>query len=546
MAKIIPDGWRELKVTGGAQREIDTLALLARELPDAYRVYHAVHWTNTVNSRGFSIYGEIDFVVVNRAGNVLLIEQKSGPLEETPEGLVKRYDDAPKNVRTQMARNVAEFQGKLYKRPGCNKVRVENLLYCPDYRVQRIETAGLSPDRIVDSRRKDEFVGVIQQFLPEGTVSLQANRVDVFLRGLIQLEPDVSALLGQAEALVTRIAGGLAYWARQIEVEPFRLRVVGTAGSGKTQLALKEFEATIEAGGRPLYVCFNRPLADHFARIAPAGGEVATLHMFCDRFLRDHGITPDFKRDHAFEQLVLDASALPVPNTWLFDTVIVDEGQDFYPEWRDLVFRHARESARMLWLEDPMQRLYERPEVALPGWVRLRANRNYRSPRNVVKFLSDLLPAGEVIDPAGPFFEGDLEVLTYADAAELTAKVKQGLQQCHDAGYQPGDMAIVTFRGQQKSALFPYNQLGRYTLRTFSGKYDLLGDPVYTDGKVLLETVYRFKGQAAPAIIFAEIDFEELDERTLRKLFVGMTRARLKLILVVSERAAQQLLQGAT
>ena len=36
MAKVIPYGWRELEVSGGAQREIETLALPARDLPDAY------------------------------------------------------------------------------------------------------------------------------------------------------------------------------------------------------------------------------------------------------------------------------------------------------------------------------------------------------------------------------------------------------------------------------------------------------------------------------------------------------------------------------
>jgi hypothetical protein len=56
MAKIIPDGWRELAVTGGAQREIETLAMLAAGLPDSYRVYHAVHWTNVGSGKGFSIY----------------------------------------------------------------------------------------------------------------------------------------------------------------------------------------------------------------------------------------------------------------------------------------------------------------------------------------------------------------------------------------------------------------------------------------------------------------------------------------------------------
>jgi hypothetical protein len=45
-------------------------------------------------------------------------------------------------------------------------------------------------------------------------------------------------------------------------------------------------------------------------------------------------------------------------------------------------------------------------------------------------------------------------------------------------------------------------------------------------------------------VIFTEIDFETLDEKSFRKIFVGMTRARMKLVLVMSERAAQQLPAG--
>ena len=38
MARIIPDGWRELEVTGGAQHEIETLAVLTlRGLTNAQR-----------------------------------------------------------------------------------------------------------------------------------------------------------------------------------------------------------------------------------------------------------------------------------------------------------------------------------------------------------------------------------------------------------------------------------------------------------------------------------------------------------------------------
>jgi len=45
-----------------------------------------------------------------------------------------------------------------------------------------------------------------------------------------------SALVWQARKLVTRLSDGLATSARRLEFQPFRLRVIGTAGSGKTQL----------------------------------------------------------------------------------------------------------------------------------------------------------------------------------------------------------------------------------------------------------------------------------------------------------------------
>jgi hypothetical protein len=108
MPRIIPDGWREVSVTGAAQREIETLAVLADGLPDAYSVYHAVHWTG-MDGR-YAIYGEIDFAVANRAGDLLLIEQKSGFLDETPDGLVKQYPGRSKSVPVQISRMVSNLR----------------------------------------------------------------------------------------------------------------------------------------------------------------------------------------------------------------------------------------------------------------------------------------------------------------------------------------------------------------------------------------------------------------------------------------------------
>ena len=553
MARIIPDGWRELAdsdsttaaLPASAQRHRETLELFARGLPDDYTVYHAVHWTTV--ERGFSVYGEIDFVVVNRQGDVLLVEQKTGFLEEGGDGLLKRERGRIRNVPVQIARTVTTLRDKLARRPGCESIRVEYLLYCPDYTVRRIETAGLSADRLVDASRRDRLVPVIREVLPPGRVGPSGThapawqQVDRFFRDVIELETDVNALVGQAQALVTRISGGLAHWARQLEFTPFRLHVDGTAGSGKTQLALAEHCDAIARGARPLYVCYNRPLADHFAAIVPPGGEVCTFHTLCQRMLRDAGRAVDLSAPDGFERLEREAAQVPVDARWRFDTVVVDEGQDFPAAWRDQVLRHAKPDARVIWLEDAMQALYQREPAPLPGWVTLHARANYRSPRDVVKLLSAILPPDVEIEAAGPFAGAGLELIEYTDTEGLMAGTKEAIRKCLAEGFRRHDIAVISFRGREGSALLGLDALGPHPIRRFTGRYDLLAQPVFTEGELLVESVYRFKGQAAPAVVLSEVDFETLDERTVRKLFVGATRATMKLAIVASARSAKAL-----
>ncbi len=575
MARIIPDGWRELAnsdaspgAAGGglppsAQRHHETLALMAAGLSDDFTVYHAVHWTTI--ERGFAVIDNIDFVVVNRIGDLLLIEQKTGFLEESGDGLMRRERGRLRNVSVQMARTAAGLRDKLARRPGCEAVKVDALLYCPDFSVRRLETAGVAAERIVDASRRDKLLAVIREILSvevdggraagagsvgavpgvsgvSGGVMRPASawqQVDRFFRDVIELETDVSALVGRAQAMVTRVSGGLAHWARQLDFSPYRLHVEGTAGSGKTQLALAEFRAAIDRGLRPLYVCYNRPLADHFAEVAPAGGEVCTFHTLCQRLVRDAGKTVDIAAADGFERLEKAAAGVPIDDRWHFDTVVVDEGQDFSPAWRDQVLRHARDDARLIWLEDPMQSLYARERSRLPGWVTLYARANYRSPREVVRLLRAILPADAQIEAAGPLAGAELEIFDYADTAQMLAATKEAIRSCLGTGFRRHDIAVVSFRGREQSALLSLDAIGPHPVRRFTGRYDLLAQPVYTGGELLVESVYRFKGQAAPAVVFSEVDFESMDERTLRKLFVGATRATMKLSIVASTRAAQ-------
>ena len=541
MAHLHPTGWREMAVTGTAAREIDTLAYLESALAEQpYRIYHGVHWTNVEN--GFSAFEEIDFIIVAPNGRVLLIEQKSGFLNETPDGLVKHYAGKPRKVANHILRSIRG----LTERFG-GELSIDYLLYCPDYIVRDPHLAGIDPRHIIDANSKHRLADVIRETLPidDAAPNEQYDKVTRFLGNMLSLRPDPSSMIGNAAGMVARLSGGLATWARRLEFSPFRLRVVGTAGSGKTQLALAEFAAAIDAGLCPLYVCYNRPLADHIGSLAPAGGRVTSFHMLSDAFARERGQTPNYASPTVWEEIEAQMTASPLPESWKYDVLIVDEGQDFSIVWRDILLRMLKEDGRAIWLEDPNQNLYGRDSVPLPGWVTLHSDTNYRSPRQIVKILASIGATQSPVEAGSPFKGADIEELTYpeGDTEAMLAQTRRAVTLCLGAGFARHDIAIASFRGREKSEILHLDQLSDvHTLKSFTGEYDLFGNPQYRDGGLLTESVYRFKGQSAPAIIFTEIDFEEINQLVLRKLFVGMTRARLKLVLVLSERAEQQLL----
>jgi hypothetical protein len=541
MAHLHPTGWQEMSGTGAAAREIETLSYLKSTLADApYRIYHGVHWTNV--EKGFSAYDEIDFIIVAPNGRVLLIEQKSGFLNETPDGLVKNYRGKPTKVANHIMRSIKG----LTERFG-SELSIDYLLYSPDYIVRDPHLAGIDPRHIIDANSKHRLAQAVRDLLPvsDPEPGEQFDKVTRFLGNMLSLRPDPSSMIGNAAEMVARLAGGLATWARRLEFAPFRLHVVGTAGSGKTQLALAEYAAAIDAGLCPLYVCYNRPLADHIERLVPEGGRVTSFHMLSDAFARERGETPNYAAPDVWEKIEAQMSVSPLPDSWQYDVLIVDEGQDFSATWRDILLRMLKQEGRAIWLEDPNQNLYGKESVPLPGWVTLHSDTNYRSPRQIVDILASIGATQTPVEAGSPFKGADIEELIYpaGDTEAMLAQTRRAVTLCLGAGFTREDIAIASFRGREKSVILHLDQLSDvHTLKSFTGEYDLFGNPQYRDGGLLAESVYRFKGQSAPAIIFTEIDFAEMNQLVLRKLFVGMTRARLKLVLVLSDRSEQQLL----
>ena len=210
-----------------------------------------------------------------------------------------------------------------------------------------------------------------------------------------------------------RISGGLAHWARQLDFSPYRLRVTGTAGSGKSQLALAEYQATLARRAAALPLLQSGPWPTISAPIVPEGaGSPSTPSA--SSACAPPGQAPDFSQPGAFERLVDDAAKLPVDDGWRFDTVIVDEGRIFpRPGATSLSAMPRRRRACC------GSKTRCRTSTARSGGVArlvgMHSFANYRCPRPVVRMLQPLLPADMPIEAASPLDAGDVEILTYRD-----------------------------------------------------------------------------------------------------------------------------------
>ena len=173
----------------------------------------------------------------------------------------------------------------------------------------------------------------------------------------------------------------------------------------------------------------------------------------------------------------------------------------------------------------------------------IRSDANFRSPKLILEGINAILSLSPPIVSCSPFEGGDVEVLTYEHQGDLIPRTIEALDRVLELGFEPGHVALLSFRGRDSSALSPYNQIGKHKLRApIPGKYDDSGNPEYNDGDITTDSVHRFKGQAAPCVVLTEVDFAQLDENSKTRIFVGATRATMKLILVLSKSSLETLL----
>ena len=546
MALLHPSAPLAPPTTRGLQREHDVLRLLAADLPDGYDVFHSVDWSCVFDGR--QLHGEIDVAVVAPNGHIVLLEIKAGPVVESGAALGKHYGTGhmacTKDVGHQVRRLYANLRTRLHE-AGLDHAIITTMLVLPDHKVQS-SVLAFPGDRVVDAGSLPDLHHHIRNANASAPPlhATERERVLDFLGQTLEVVPDVATRIGQLRTLSTALSSGLATWVPKITHPSGAFVVDATAGSGKTQLAVQLLADAHRARQRSAYVCFNRPLADHMARIAPTSTEVGSFHELCVSAARRAGLEPRFGTPGVFDELAARwaQQAASQPPRW--DLLVIDETQDFEPGWAQTLLSLLKPEGRVYLLGDSEQSLYERDGFQLRGAVTIRCRDNFRSPRAVVDAINQLRLLSEPVQARSAWQGEPPGFSTYAPGQlGLVAAVEACLTRLQQDGIAPQDIALLGFAGQQRSEVLKHDALAGLALRKPTGRYDPAGNALWTDGPLLADTIYRFKGQSAPVVVLAEIDFAQATERELRRLFVGLTRAQYRVECVMSEPAAAALME---
>ncbi|WP_262269604.1 nuclease-related domain-containing DEAD/DEAH box helicase [Microvirga yunnanensis] len=339
----------------------------------------------------------------------------------------------------------------------------------------------------------------------------------------------IGAALAEAEAEF-RVLEPSQYHVLDIIADIQRALIRGGAGTGKTLVAIQEALRSAAAGRRTLLTCHSRPLAANLERKLKdiENLTVAGFHALCGRISRQAGVpTPSHISERELYETALPNAlyqAMEIQPALKWDTIIVDEGQDFRPEWWIAIDACLRRDGHLRVFMDSNQRVYEDAGNGVHDLsvIPVRLSRNRRNTKNIHNAASVHYSGPDIIAD-GP----DGVEVSWINADNADAKVEAAYRELRrlvlNEEVAPGDIAVLVNGPAARTSFLE---------RSSGTSIPLTDAETMALEDVVVDTVRRFKGLERPAIILIDSG-DEMERRELA--YVAFSRARSYLCVVCSK-----------
>ena len=307
-----------------------------------------------------------------------------------------------------------------------------------------------------------------------------------------------------------------------------RVEVRGGAGSGKTFLAMEQARRLSAKGQRVALVCYSHGLASYLERITanwPRRQQPAYVGEFHDLGVRwgaPEGPDESLRTEetvkfweHDLPLRMADLAAQLDPGH-RFDSIVVDEAQDFADAWWDPLLAALKddETGGLYVFTDEGQRVFNRhgsPPVPL---VPLVLDHNLRNTRQIANAFQPL------VDHPMRFLGGEGPAVKFVPCSRDDA-MNAGDDEVElllGEGWRPEDVALLTTGTRHPEQ----------TERQGAGNA-AYWDSFWDADQVFYGHVLGFKGLERRAVVLVVNEVSAF-ERSRERLYVGLSRARDQLV----------------
>ena len=482
---------------------------------------------------------EIDFVVAIEGAGIVCVEVKGGEVTHNGQAWLQRLHSG--QIKTidpvrQVRQGRYALRDFIEKDPRWTQGRVRwnhvvvlpNSQFAPDFAL-----ADCPRWMVID---RDDFPNVValirdiahhqEEELPLLTAKGIAElRTALGGRGLPQRDVVARALENEDAADILTDRQAVILDAIHLLT---RVEIRGGAGSGKTFMAIEQARRLANRGQRVALLCYSHGLASYLKRITSTWsrrqqpGYVGEFHALGIAWgaaegpaesERNAAAAQFFEHDLPAQMLEL---ANVLPDGHRFDSVVIDEAQDFADSWWEPLLAAMRdpETGGIYVFSDEGQRVFDRKGTPPIPLVPLILEQNIRNTRQIARAFEPLVDHPmRLLGADGP----DVRFVpcTRDNAFDVGDDQIEALL---NEGWRPEDVALLTTGSRHPE------QIARQTE----------GNAAYWDSfwdaeQVFYGHVLGFKGLERRAVVLIVND-KSVFERSPERLYVGLSRARDQLV----------------
>ena len=476
---------------------------------------------------------EIDLILLSQDHGMFVVEVKGG-LITVEDGKWMRYGERLKKSPTEQVTKAKHALVASFRKRGIDlsDVFIQHIVAFPDNVDFPASGAGLdAPRDIVFAKPELLSPALSLKKLPPHNRLISNNVVLEILRALKPTVEKIEVEGGYITGATQRINRASVNELKLLFGLDENRRVIlrGGAGTGKTFLGINWAKRALRRGERTLLVCFNRALGQDLYRSLIEFAEetntthllrVGSYHAIMNAILGD--LRPDVPRSapqdfwtkaHA-DRLLENLDKIEDR----FDTIIIDEGQDFHESWfgaLEAILTNTQENRLFVSLDEEQDLFVERP--GLPQNATLfRLHNNVRSTSEIAK-LGQKLGGAKV--PHGMPVGLNVDTHVVGGAKERKKKIGVALAKIVNELNIPLSQILILVPHNSDIEELTSAPINDFVLKKFDER---------DEESVACATIHSTKGLERLAVVVASMDDEVPDN----VIYVALTRASVYLSII--------------